>query len=363
MGATTWARIEGMGMFTPVGTTAAQTASSVRALISAYAASSVINRNADPMTLALVAEEAIPPCATADDATGLSMRARRMLRLAVPALAEALHGLDAPVSQLPLFLAVSEALPDADDALPPVGDAFLEHLLHAAGGVFSRQHSELFPGGRAGGLQALGRALEALASGRFSHVLVGGVDTHLDARLLATLDAAGRVLADNVMDGFAPGEGACFLLLASARSQRTAAAGGPAPAPVVFAPALAMETGHRYSEAPNTGDGLAEAVLAALRALAGRPAATVLASLNGEHFGTREWGVARLRAGAAILEHSAMLHPAECFGDTGAAIAPLLLGLACIGMMKGHVRGPCLVWCASEGPLRGAVAVDLAAPA
>lgn len=50
-------------------------------------------------------------------------------------------------------------------------------------------------------------------------------------------------------------------------------------------------------------------------------------------------------------------HPADCYGDTGTAVAPLLIGLAAIGMQKQYIKGPCLIFCSSEKEKRGAVCV------
>jgi len=57
---------------------------------------------------------------------------------------------------------------------------------------------------------ALEQALQAIAAEPNEPVVVGGVDTFLDLRLLAELDAEQRILGAQVMDGFIPGEGAGF---------------------------------------------------------------------------------------------------------------------------------------------------------
>lgn len=345
--ATPGAWIAGIGMMTAVGDCAAQTAASVRAGISRYRESSVYNRNFDPMTLALLPEEALPPLAEIlEKVPGLTSRKLRMLRLATPAFKEATQ----PVlsgTPPPLFLAGAEPLADRP---PPVDDAFLDHLHTQVGGAFDRGTSAVFSSGRAGGFQALAAGLSALERGA-PFAVIGGVDTYLDLYLLGTLDLEGRVLAEGVMDGFCPGEGAGFLLLAS-----EAAAGGQRPglATFVHLPFLAVELGHRYSEEPYKGEGLANAVTGALPPLEGRPVRTVYGSLNGENFGAKEWGVSVLRNKAALAEGFHFEHPADCFGDTGAACGPLLLGLAAFGMSRGYRPGACLVWCSSERELRGA---------
>lgn len=338
--------VVGVGLVTAVGDSAAQTATSVRAGISRYRESAVRNARGAPMTLALLPDEALPPLATPLAAVaGLTSRQRRMLRLAAPALREALAAAP-PGSPPPLFLAGPEPL---EGRPPPADEAFLDLLHIQARGAFAREGSSVFPSGRAGGFQALAAALEALARGTPS-ALVGGVDTFLDLYLLGTLDREGRVLAEGVLDGFCPGEGAGFLLLS------------PEPAPgaaFLHPPGLAAEPGHRYAQEPYRGDGLAQAIALALAPVEGRPVPTVFGSLNGESLGAREWGVSVLRNRAGLAPDFRFEHPADCFGDVGAAFAPTLAGLAALGLARGYRRGPALVWCSSEHELRGAACVSV----
>lgn len=341
------AAIAALGMMTPVGDCAAQTASSVRAGICRYRESSIHNRRFQPMTLALLPEDALPPLAPElETLAGLTSRQIRMLRLAAPALRETLAGLD-PKERPPLFLGVPEPLPDRP---PVVSEAFLDQLVLQAGAGFARERSSLFPLGRAAGMHALRAGLEALEQGAPA-VLVGGVDSYLDLYLLGTLDLEGRVLAEGVMEGFCPGEGAAFLLL-----RPSSAAPGTC---LVHPPGLASESGHRYSSEPYKGEALSEAIRAALAPMNGAKVRSVFASLNGESFGAKEWGVAVLRNKAGLEEPFRFEHPAECFGDTGAAIGPLLLGIAAVGLQKGWLAGPCLAWCSSERDPRAAACVSI----
>ena len=89
------------------------------------------------------------------------------------------------------------------------------------------------------------------------------------------------------------------------------------------------------------------------------PLRTVFASLNGENFGAKEWGVALMRNQSAFDEAFQLEHPAEYFGDTGAAVGPIMMGLAAMGLSKTYLTGPALVWCSSEFEQRGAVCVTV----
>jgi 3-oxoacyl-[acyl-carrier-protein] synthase-1 len=348
----------GVGMMTAVGDSAAQTATSVRAGISRYEESSIYNKRFLPMTMALLPEENLPPLHEELESLtpGLTSRQRRMLRLTGPALNEAIASLASTAKPVPLLLATPEPMPNLPDRPAPASGKFLDHLITQCDtDRIDRGQSKLFPTGRAGGLQALDAAIDMLQSEQHDHVLIGGVDSYLDLYLLGTLDAEGRIKVDGVMDGFAPGEGAGFLLLCSDKGRESQT---PKPTVKVHKPGTAQEPGHRYSEEPYKGDGLAEAVTAALEAgLEDEQVRTVLCSMNGESYSPKEWGVSTLRNAASFDDALRLEHPAECFGDIGAAFGPVLIGLAATGMQKGYLAGPCLVWCSSEGADRAAVCV------
>ena len=348
------AYIHAVGMCTPVGLNAEQTYAAVRAGIGALEESAIHNKRFQPMSMALLPDDVLPPLnSELESANGLTARQRRMLRLAQPALQECLSEFSGSGS-LPLFLAGPESLPGEP---PAVGEGFLDDLLVQTEAAIDRDASEVFLDGRAGGIVALRAALAALDSGQASHVLVGGVDSYLDLRLLAMLDQDDRVMADGVMDGFVPGEAAVFILLS--RDERSDSQSDSKPV-CVKAPGISEELGHRFSNDTYTGDGLANAVRDALAAVAGKPVSRVYSSMNGENIGAKESGVAYMRNASAFSPDVEVEHPADCVGDTGAAATPLLVALASKALASGHIQSPALVQCSSDGALRGAVCVECA---
>ena len=160
------------------------------------------------------------------------------------------------------------------------------------------------------------------------------------------------------MDGFIPGEGAAFLLLAQS-SNVGGVKGGPLAN--IVAASTGFEAGHRYSEEPYKGDGLAD-TFAELFADSdeSNKIKTVYAGLNGENFSSKEWGVTFLRNTEHFEENHQFEHPADCFGDTGAALGAMMTGLAAIGLAKDKTDGPCCVWCSSDYGQRAAVILDKA---
>jgi 3-oxoacyl-[acyl-carrier-protein] synthase-1 len=213
------------------------------------------------------------------------------------------------------------------------------------------------PRGRAAALMALERALEILKTGSSPSVIVGGVDTYLDLRLLATLDSEQRILGTRVMDGFIPGEGAAFYTLTDADESGH----GTGPRIVVHAAASVMDPGHRYGDAPARGEGLAQALDLARQQLEQplQPIETTFAGFNGESFDAKLWGVARLRHNDFFSPGMLIEHPADKFGDAGAATGALLMALAAQALEHGTRSGPALVWAASDREPRACALVSL----
>jgi 3-oxoacyl-[acyl-carrier-protein] synthase-1 len=52
-----------------------------------------------------------------------------------------------------------------------------------------------------------------------------------------------------------------------------------------------------------------------------------------------------------------MHHPADCFGDTGAACGPIMTGLAALGIRGSYRRAPALVYGSSDRGARAAMMV------
>ncbi len=345
------AEILAVGMTTSVGMTAQTTAASVRAGVSLFRETSILDRRFNPIVMATVPDVDLPPLAAAlEAAAGLTTRQMRMLRLAGAALRESLSGMERP-DRIPVLLAAPEPHPGRPAIVEP---RFLEQLAVQADVPFNIQRSRVFPRGRAAGFAALAEAIERIASGNDGYVLVGGVDSHLDLYMLGTLDLEERIRADGVFDGFIPGEGAAFLLLTSLGN---GARIGRAPVARIDGAAIADEPGHRYSEEIYRGDGLDLAFRGLFASTAGT-VQTVYAGLNGESFNAKEWGVAYMRHRERFAEDFAIEHPADCLGDTGAALGPMLVGLAAIGVMKGYRHWPCLAWSSSDQAERGAAMVS-----
>jgi len=340
----------GQGMITPVGVGALATAAAARAGINRYVNSPAEGMNGEPIKMAMVPDECLPEIEFKDTRAQLALY-QRMLKLGVVALTEAVESLS-PEKQLkeaiPVFLALPEQrCGQAFPALEPI----LKDLSNAVECHIDLLTSRVFPVGRAAGFRALAEAYQLLENTHLERVIVGGIDSYFDLDLLKLLDSEKRMLGDNSVDGFSPGEGAAFLILEKTDQNVTGLS--------IQAPRVDQENGHFYSDEPCLGNGLTGAISGAIEnAKLLSPIQTVLCSVNGESLQVKEWSIALTRNTQAFGQGFKVEHPAECYGDLGAATVPTLLGLGFIGISKGYLSAPLLVWGASDIECRGAVIIN-----
>lgn len=330
------------GIVTALGASAKTTAAAVKAGVSAYQNSSHIGRQRTPFKMAKVPSGVLPALIEPLQNTGrLSTRERHLIKLATPALASVLDDVG-PTDTLPCFIAGPEPMPGCR---PGISEWFVEALACQNGIQVDRANSRVFATGRAGGFQAIAHAFHFLANSSQDKVLVGGVDSFDDMMLLAKLDAEDRILFSGNAQGFAPGEAAGFLLLGKTPAKHSHTA--------IFAPGQAMEKGHRYSDQPYRGDGLAQAVTHALQCPSGNHIRKIFSSMNGESYFSKELGVAMARNAKAFTETTSLQHPADAFGDIGAACAAVFIAL-----ISQEAPGHYLAYGSSDGPYRAAICIE-----
>jgi 3-oxoacyl-[acyl-carrier-protein] synthase-1 len=351
--------IANAGLITPAGLSLKETAASARARVARLREIDWRDRRFEPFIVGTVPDEGLPELAEPLTKMPLQPREARMLRLAHAALEEAA----APIAEqlrsrkqrVPLLL----GLPEHHTTQPLDPRRFLARLDQQCPDTIDLAASVAAPRGRAAGLMALRQAQRWLAEGTHRQVLVGGVDSLVDLYVLGTLDMQQRIRGETVSDGFTPSEGAAMLLLATAGE---AQAHKLATLAQVLGAAAGQEAGHLYAEEPYRGDGLAGTFAQLFEQTPPpQPVATVYCSFNGERYWAREFGVARTRQAAAFGPDAAMEHPAEVFGDLGAAHGPALLALAAHALREGYRAAPCLVYASSDHADRAAALLAKAA--
>jgi len=346
--------IAGAGVVTPIGLSLAETSASARARVARLREIDWVDRRFEPFIVGTVPDDGLPPLDKAFEEEPVQYREARMLRLAHAALEQAVAALDPPAGPLPLLLGLSEH----HTTQPIDGRRFLQRLALQSKVALNLRASVAAARGRAAGVMALKRASQVIENAQFPYVLVGGVDSLVDLYVLGTLDLQGRIRGETVSDGFSPSEGAAFLLLTT--PERAQSEKLPVLARIAGT-ATAAEPGHIYSEENYLGEGLASAFTQLLDAAP--PSGLIeciFASFNGERYWARELGTARLRNSKLFAPELQMEHPAECFGDLGAAFGPTLVALAAHGVSAGFRGAPCLTYASSDYGDRAAVLLEKA---
>lgn len=341
--------VAGIGMITPVGVNVEMTAAAVRAGVSAYRDTSYFDGDFNKIRMAVVPEAALENSLDEDKLT-LPMTARhvRMLQLAKLALLEVLPRLPRDQS-VPLFLAGPEPLGTEDQ---PLTMSFIKILSVQTSANLNLDVCRINSMGRAGGLSCVKLAYRYLESGAGKLVLVGGVDSFYDKSTVDSLSSKRRLLSGEAMDGFIPGEGAGFMLLTN--DSKTIA---KEQLPHIFEPGGGLEQGHMFSDKPYTGDGLSAAVTEAVRNSNATKIAVIYTTMNGESFFAKEHGVALIRNKESLHENVKIEHPADCFGDLGAASGIVMAALSSYGLVSKNYSGSILLMCSSDREHRSAAVI------
>lgn len=334
--------IASCGAVTSIGLDAPMTAASARCGITRFAEDPDLRDDTvgDPVVLALL--ETLNEEATA---------AERMRVMALEAAREALRPwlklseAGARLPPLPVLLVTPAPRAGFDErAQTELAEAILQQLPVP---TESRQ-TRLAATGHAGALCALAHATELLRVKGLPACLLGGTESPRDAEYLHALDGTGRLKREGQPHGFTPGEGSGFVLLCT---REFATRHAWTPLAEIAGVGQATEPRPWYEENAPQGQGLTQAFWQALRPQGGSTlrADVTYCDLNGETWRSDEWVFAYLRTGKYHGEPLDLRHPADCWGDTGAATGPLLLGLASLELARGKDgHETALVWAASD---------------
>jgi 3-oxoacyl-[acyl-carrier-protein] synthase-1 len=246
---------------------------------------------------------------------------------------------------LPVVIAVPEPLSARDARV------FLEELSRDSAIAIAFDRSEVIAQGRAGGAAAVARACERLSRGDDEAIAVGGVDSFYDPDRLEALDRAMRLHGPACENGFIPGEGAAFALLAHRRRAGSKVLGQ------ILGASTEREPRPYGSEEPCHGLGMSTAMKRAVSPLGSARIGWALTDVVGERHRVEEflYVTGRLHEHLTDLAHD---QPLMRTGDLGAASGVALLVLACVGFQTGTAKAPAaLVMVHADGAERGAFVV------
>ncbi len=328
------------------------TAAAVRADISAYQLSDYYSYDDEPVTMALVPDTLFDNIdIDIDEGDFYGAQHDRVIKMAVLALRQALSGVDIK-HPIPLILAFPEPLDKASCAFP---QALITNILTQPDLPVQQELIRSLYCGRSGGIEAFELADRYLADQNHDYVLLGASDSYYQCPRLAELDQSGRLLTNSNSDGFAPGEAAGFILLTS---KPQLAKQFSQSIIRVYPPGMAEEPGHILGDEPCLGEGLDKAFKNALIDYSGLEIESIFSSMNGERYWSKEYGVAMIRNQQHFHDDVAIHHPADCYGDLGAASGPILAGLAVMDLVRKSGSTSSLVYCSSDNSARSAICMQ-----
>ncbi len=272
---------------------------------------------------------------------------RRMAHLAAGAVADILRQRpEAKEAELILCLA-EESRPGRPVPDPPG----LLRMLAAILGLPERR-AHVVAHGRPSGFVALDRARRMVASGQARQVILLGLDSYLTSPAIAHYAGLQRLLEPGNADGFIPGEAAAAVLLAGGGPLRLTGLG--LAREIAF---LGNRKGEDGEDLPLRGDGMAAAYRIAL-AEAEVDLAHVeyrISDLPGEQHFFKQTALMTLRLERGRKAFQDLWSPAESLGNIGAAVVPVMLGMALAAVSKGYAPGsPVLVEASGDDGACGA---------
>jgi 3-oxoacyl-[acyl-carrier-protein] synthase-1 len=258
----------------------------------------------------------------------------KLAELVAPAIDECLTAAQPiPRSDIPVLLSVSS--PDRPCRLPSLDQQILQgvqdllgHPLHRDSGIIRRDHVSIAVG--------LLRARELIEKKQAPCCIVAGVDSLIQQDLVEYYLDKRRLLTEHNSNGFSVGEAGSAVLVVP---------GGPHSSGElqILGIGMAREEATIESEEPLRAEGLIQAIRAAFAASATtyEDVQYRITDLNGEHYKFKEMVQAMVRFQRKPKPKLFDLwHPIEYIGDVGAAIGPIVLGLALHAGQQGYGNGP-----------------------
>lgn len=257
---------------------------------------------------------------------------RRLLKMAARAIAECVEGFDrARCEATPLLLCLAETgrcgrIVRDDGRFFTALEDEIGFRFHAQSGVIANGHVSV--------AAALHRARQLIDSAGVAQVLVAACDSLLVGAALADYERRERLLTSKNSNGFIPGEGAAALLVEPLRWQ---ADGQLACHGLGFA----KEHAHIDSEEPLRADGLTAAIKQSLGD-AGCAESILdfkIIDASGGEYAFKEATVAFARIDRTKRTEFDVWHPADCIGEVGAAVGPVMIAVLKAACEKAYSKG------------------------
>lgn len=273
--------------------------------------------------------------------------AEKLARMAWMAIQEVLASTQTEErTRIPILLCISE--PQRPGRPQDIDTGLLDRIQDLAGFRFAAGSSVL-PNGRAGTTLAFTLARQLLARERVARVVICATDSLLMAGTLAHYSDRHRLLTRDNADGFIPGEGAGALLVGPVEESARVVCEGVG---------FALEPASVDTDQPLRADGLVNAIRIALDESGNglHDMRFRVSDLSGEQYYFKEATLALSRILRVRVPELTIWHPAECFGETGAAAGVAAIAAVFAAFRNGYAPGsPCLAHFSGDDGRRSAL--------
>ncbi|WFP75852.1 3-oxoacyl-ACP synthase [Mesorhizobium sp. WSM4906] len=271
---------------------------------------------------------------------------KRMAHLAAGAICEAFASVPQARGKTALILCLAEQ----DRPGRPVQDnSVLLRLIAEIVEVEPHTRSRIVAHGRPSAHVALEYARKLIGAGEVPYVMIAGVDSYLTLPAIAHYLNQRRLLTPDNPNGFVPGEAAAAVLCTQSKR------GGFR----LFGLGLSREAASIYNaeDLPLRGDGMTAAYSAAFgeTGIEMNRLGYRIADLIGEQYWFKQSALASLRLLRGRHDFQDIWSPGESLGNVGAAVGPLMIGMAWTAAQKGYAAGnPVLVEASNDAGACGA---------
>jgi 3-oxoacyl-[acyl-carrier-protein] synthase-1 len=275
---------------------------------------------------------------------------KRMAHMAAAAIGEIFDTAPQARDQAPLILCLSEGgrlgqpIKHAGDFLRKISE-ILE--------IGAHRQSRVVAHGRPSGMVALDHARRLLKESDVPSVIMVGVDSYLTPGTISLYLGERRLLASDNPNGFIPGEAAAAVLCTRARDARFRLHGL----------GLTRETASIYNVADLAlrGDGMTAAYRGALNeaGIEMNRLGYRISDLIGEQYWFKQTALASLRLVRGAHDFQDLWSPGESLGNIGAAVVPVMIGMAFAAAAKGYAAGdPVLIEASNDAGACGAAVLS-----
>jgi len=285
----------------------------------------------------------------------------RLTLLAIPAITELFAKSKLKRSSLAktgLFLALP--VKDKSTESLALNDSWLNDLKKQIG-LSGLAISKVSSSGNIGVSLLINEVIGLLNNGQLEQCIIGGVDSYLFAERIAYLDQQWRIKSARNVDGFIPGEGAAMLML---ETKANADKRNVTPLAQLSGIGQGSEEKHFFSQLSSNGQGLASAIKGAVhKDGTTKQVSNIYCDFNGESYYANEWGLMQVRLASIFNDVKAFNHPADCYGNVGAASGALLLASAVENLQQESAsNNNTLVVTANDSGQRSALLVSNVSP-